>query len=251
MVSSSYARPKHEGKTGDEWFYGEYGHPGKMATHQKAKTAFRAMGSNGVPYLIGRAQIRERAISRTYENIYPRLPKVFRQTLRPPLKASYVQSIALSHLSALPSSQLAPYAQQVIELFPIFTDKRNRQMGFNLARKLVNRSGSISLQTNFYLSLLNESDFRLRLDAAVQLSQADPTLTNGLPTLVTALTNKSLLRKSYLMPKSALSGRSAVSQDPEVWNARKRAHQALISVAPELAEQFKLRELDAIQPPTN
>jgi hypothetical protein len=104
---SRYVMPVYGGKTAEEWFFGPKRHPGLETTINDARVAFLAMRTNCVPFLLDKAKTQETTFDRIYCWLHPKLPMRMRRTLRPPVRATYIRTMAYSYLRYLGSDFMA------------------------------------------------------------------------------------------------------------------------------------------------
>ena len=240
FVSTSFFTQSYQGKTVDEWFWGTEGHPGRQRTHQEAKIAFKAMGASCLPYLIERARANEFVFYRWYCELHPKLPEIVRKWTRPAIPAAYIQQLALSHLLSLEINDpqlLDPYRSQLMEIVSGISDPTSRRAAFSLVARGLGRSTDKAQNIKFLLAFSNDSNFVLRLEAMMLLSEIDHSITNGIPTLTTALTNRSLIGSSLVVP-TAPGEDSIVQLNRVVDEFQERAFEALARVAPKLVIDY-------------
>ena len=56
VTSRSDSLPRYQGETAEEWFYGENRLPSQVNTFTDARIAFKAMGTNSIPFLIEKVE---------------------------------------------------------------------------------------------------------------------------------------------------------------------------------------------------
>ena len=69
VVDDSGDLPVHQGKTVEEWFYGEKGHSGTRAPRDAVAAAFEKMGPNCVPFLIQNLRKKDTRFGKFYSLI--------------------------------------------------------------------------------------------------------------------------------------------------------------------------------------
>lgn len=149
--------------------------------------------------------------------------------------------IAFSHLRCFPATQLDPYASILMSIVPKIEDNSVRGSAYSVVENLAIRFDDMEKKTNYFLSFVNDPNFRQRLDASVLLSKIDNRITNGIPVLTAALTNRSLVISAYpgfrfINPPGSLRHNRIID------GVQQRAHKALDRVDPELAKQYEKPE---------
>jgi hypothetical protein len=223
--------PTYGGKTVEVWFFGPDGHPGKETTMNAARVAFDAMGTNCVPYLLDTLRKRESAFHRFYCWVYPNLPAVIKSKLKPPLKPYYTHAIALWHLRKM-GEKLDYAANDLMTIVPALSDDNTRRNASSLTEGLVVRLKDAGKKNAYFTGLLGDSDFRIQLNSAITLSEVDDSVTNGIPILINAITNSSLVDSTVKSPLA--SGKFS-----ETAMLQRRAYKALTKVAPSIAAEYR------------
>lgn len=224
--------PTYEGKTVQEWFYGSNGHCGRENTIESAKLAFTQLGTNCVPFLLENLRRRESSLKVFYVNLFSKLPNSVKSKLKPPLKVSYIQMITFVHLRELLPG-LDSVADELMEILPTIEDTKARSHGFRLVvGPLAIRHSSIEKRRDFFSTFLRDPSFEIQLEAAILLSQVDNSVTNGIPILLNAITNRNIVTTTV---RSAGSWPSGMLQD-QVKYKQRRARTALRNVSPSIAE---------------
>jgi hypothetical protein len=220
--------PTYNGKTVEEWFYGPDHHCGKNI--ESAQLAFARMGTNCVPFLLQNLRQRESKFGKLYIKVFPVLPGFVRSKLRQPLEISYIQSVTFLHLRVLPPS-LDYVAEELMEILPKIKDGETRREGLGVVEPLAIRLANSGKKRAFFSQLLGDSDFSIRLEAAVLLSRIDGSVTNGIPILLNAVTNRSLMASTFVLPPG-FSDQVKIKQE--------EAHEALKRVSPSLARSYQI-----------
>jgi len=190
VKSSSY--PSYNGKTVDQWFYGDYRDP-RRKNLSEAHIAFNAMGTNSIPYLVEKAKGTETPLNRIYCKLYPNLPTFFREMMWPAVPYSYVQMVSFGHLQNFDSLQLDPYAPELMGIVPTIKDNQIRGFAFFVMEDSAVRIDNMWSKTNYFLSFVNDPSFGIQLRSMLLLSEIDNTITNGIPALTRALSERSLV----------------------------------------------------------
>ncbi len=220
--------PAYQGKTAAEWFYGDHRNPRLLKTVEEAKLAFDAMGTNCIPYLVEVAKGEETVFNRFYCRLHPKLPSFIRARIRPANTAHSIQMRAFDYLRRFESQQLDPFASELMKIVPTIADNLSRELAFWVIETSTMGAENIEFSRDYYCEFLNDPSFNVRLEAAVVLSRVDPSITNGIDTLIFGITNN--------------TPRGAVFLDfprPSLLHTQERAYNALSLVAPEVARSFK------------
>ena len=231
--------PSYQGKTAEEWFYGEDRRLGGPKDTKAIERAFVAMGTNGIPYLIEQARGTETPFNKIYCKIRPKLPAILKNKIWPAIPASYSQQIAFSHLKKFDPHLLGPYVFDLMEIVPSIKRNLTRAHAFRVIEKPVLKSGDKGRITNYLLSFSDDPYFRLRLDAMIRLAWVDNTVTNGIPTLTAVLVNRSLVDPSlseFVIPPVNQGYKRSIG------GVQKPAYDALANIDPELAKQYEIQE---------
>lgn len=240
FVDDSGDLPVHQGKTVEEWFYGEKGHSGTRAPRDAVAAAFEKMGPNCVPFLIQNLRKKDTRFGKFYEKHYSKFPNFWQSRTRPPESASYIQMITFIHLRKLPASAVDPHALELMAVFPEIQDPDRRFQSLDTVQTVALRREPHE-KIAFFSGLLEDSDFRLRLQAAVMLSRIDKTLTNGVPILIEGSTNRALMTSSFPQRREWLSpGRLPVNPDQAMIH-QEAAHRELMRISPALAEKHPVQ----------
>ena len=235
VAVSRSALPTYSGKTVDEWFFGDSGHPGLATTINDASVVFAAMGTNCVPYLLNQAQYRESFANKLLRRFYPSLPSWVQAKLRPPQPAFYVRMIAWSHLRDLAPSTLDHFDTELMAIVPKITDDDARWNAYSVVKRVAIRLDDVEKKKVYFSSLLDDPDFRIQLESAVMLSRIDSSLTNGISILLTAVTNRNLMDSSF-PPPTMFPGKLKSSAPYR----QQEAFEALGKVRPLLAERYRI-----------
>ncbi len=225
--SAAKSSPIHKGKTAAEWFYGENGDPSDIITLSPATVAFKAMGTNSIPFLLNVVKTPQSRMARLYGKIHPRLPNPIKARVRPPASAYSIQSAAFMILGGFPDTYLDPYVVELMSMIPKLEDGSIRQLGCLVIKKAATRCSDSGKKTEYFTTLINDPSFKISLSAAIALSRVDNTITNGVQTLAAAITNEHLVGSVFF-------------GGPEyITDIQERAYNALVEVDPRMAEQFE------------
>ena len=242
VAIKSNQRPSYNGKTVDQWFYGDLGHRGRAETMKKASIAFNAIGTNCMHYLIEKARGNETALNRWYCKLYPDLPVSLKQWIKPGIPAAYDQMLAVSYFSDLERNDrqiLDPFMSQLMDIVPIITNNNTRYAAFSLVEGSLSRARDKAQTINFFLSFSSDPSFWIRLRAMILLSEVDHTITNGIPVLTQAITNRALV-------SSAISGMNAQYRRQKfemvVNDHQRQAYESLARIDPDKAEEYEIDE---------
>ena len=239
----------YEGKSSEEWFYGENQHCGRADTIENAQHAFQEMGTNCLPFLYRNLCRKESLLNRFYVYLHPKFPASLKTKARPPLALSYVQMVTVHHLGLLARDQ-AFDPEELMRIMRGSPDPELRRSILRVVDRLVTNltiegGGEDPRQfVPFYLDLLDDSFFPVQFQAAVRLSQLDPSLTNGIPWLLIATTNRTLMVEHYPQPSNVLSLGVGRQTSDQALIQQWRAHDALSVVSPELAKAHPVVEPD-------
>ncbi len=227
--------PRYNGKTAKEWFYGPNRPQEQWKTFSEAATAFEAMGTNCIPHLIDLATTTDSPFNRLYCEIHPHFPSSLRRVLPPALRASQIQKLAIDHIRSFSRSELRPFTSSLAEIVSRIGDNEVREdFHRNVVKDLALGRSNGEANTNYFLTLLDDSNWKLRHDAAVTLSIVDKSITNGIPTLITIITNRALVDSLFAVPKDLSSSVADFYQE--------NAYHALNRVSPDIAKQYEIRE---------
>jgi hypothetical protein len=227
---SRAALPVYEGKTVQEWFFGADGHPGRPATMKAAGVAFEAMGTNCVPFLLDRLRSHESGSNRFYGLIYPGFPSFLKSRWPRPLAPYYSHKLALWHLRNM-MPKLAFAASDLMEIVPGISDDQTREQAYDMVEHLAIRLDDVGKKRAYLVGFLVDPNFALQLKAAIMLSRVDRSFTDGIPILINAVTNTSLMDSTFRSPYPGL----APDQTPFM---RRTAFEALKQIAPLLAQDY-------------
>ena len=233
--------PSYDGKTVGEWFEGGLVDPRRAETIEKAEVAFKAIGTNSIPYLIEKARGIESPLNKLYCMLYPLFPNTVRKWIRPATPTSLSQSMVILHLHELHQDTpqiLDPYASQLMDIVPSITDNNTRKVVFRMVENSVLKTEDTQKQINYLLSFTNDPSFAIQLDAMILLWRIDGSLTNGIPILTTALTNRSVVGTAFAASLQVGDRRYERAID----NIQKNALQVLTQISPELAKQYEIEE---------
>ena len=190
--------PVYDGKTAEQWFYGDGGHPGYAKAMKNADIAFEAMGTNCIPFLLDKARVGDTSFNRFYCWVFPKLPSRLQDKMKAPVVGSYVQLIAIAHLNHLEEMVNYDYmADDLMNLTTEMSDVSNRRSAYFLAERSAIRLDDVGRKRDYFISFLDDPDFKIQLEAAITLSRIDRTFTNSIPILIAAVTNMTLVRSAY------------------------------------------------------
>jgi hypothetical protein len=213
-----------------------------------AQVAFDAMGTNCVPYLVDKVRTEETIVHRAYSKICSKLPSMAQKILKRPSNPSDDQKIALWHLRNM-VSRLDYMASDLMAIVPRIRDDRVREQAYDTIDHLAVRLRDVEKKKAYFLSFLGDRDFRIQLNSAIMLSRVDRSCTSGIPILISALTNKSLMDSTFRDPFSAYRPVSGGPMTSQVSFRQKAAFEALSTVAPLLADQYDRTKKKVILPP--
>ena len=239
FVGNDRDLPRYNGKTAEQWFYGERGHPGIKETMDAAEDAFAAMEEECIPYLIQKLRSKDTKLDELWRGFHPKLPKAAQARFRAPVTADYVQMVSLRYLSRFGADELTPFWAELKAAVMDMpnADRRWEALQFMQTVAVWQEDGE---KVAFFVELLEDPDFRIRMRAAVMLSRIDPTLAQGFPILIEASTNRA--RMAQLFPQFGggriLNGGLGLPWPDQARFKQREAHQALAKVSPKLAEQF-------------
>ena len=230
----SYQMPSYDGKTVEEWFFGKGWPPNRQNPEDNATVVLEALGTKCIPYLIEKAKGKETLFNRLYCKIHPKLPPFLRKRIPLPIHASSIQHTAFNHLLWFGSTELDPFASDLMEIVPKIESNLTRGLAFSMMKNSLIRSDNMRSKTEYLLSFVNDPCFDIQLDAMILLAKLDTTITNGIPTLTTALTNRSSFG-STLGGVIYVVGSQA--HNDVVNSIQQRAYIALAAIAPDLAQE--------------
>lgn len=225
--SHSKPSPIYKGRTVAEWFYGENGDPCEVITLRNATIAFKATGTNSIPFLINVMKTPQSRMARLYSKIHPRLPASIKGRVRPPVSVYSIQSAAFMILRGLPDTYLDPFVVDLMSIVPKLDDGSIRQLGCLVIKKAATRCGDSGKKIDYFTTLISDPSFKIRLNAAIVLSRVDNTITNGIPTLASAVTNKHLLGSVFF------GGQEYITSIQE------SAYNAILVIDQRVAEQYE------------
>lgn len=247
--------PSYVGLSATEWFDGAGSSLGIRDT-----VAFREMGTNAVPFLLSKAKAGTSVHERMYAWAYSNAPKVIQRRVKPPGDHIKVQMKALLLLGSVADfryQNLADWAGEIVSLSREANHPLVRRKAAMIAGNVVRASGDVKLQRAVYTPLLDSPEFSIGLTAALEMARIDPSITNGVPTLVEAVTDSRRLgvppefassreyvehlieTDSELMRTSRFNG-SQPLMTPRSWLD---SVAALKLVAPEVAEQLGVSDV--------
>ena len=124
-----------------------------------------------------------------------------------------------------------------MEILPTIKDGNTRRQGFEgVVASLAIRLANSDKKRAFFSQLLGDSEFSIRLEAAILLSRIDSSVTNGIPVLLNAVTNRSLVASTFtsFLPPGFLDQVKIIKIKQE------EAHEALKRVSPSLARSYQI-----------
>jgi hypothetical protein len=192
------------------------------------------MGTNCVPYLLDTLRKRESAFHKFYCWVYPNLPAIIKSRLKPPLRPYYTHMIVLWHLRNM-AEKLDYAASDLMTIVPRLSDDNIRRQAYDIVEGLAVRLNDAGKKRAYFTTLLADPDFRIQLNSAITLSKLDSSQTNGVPILINALTNQSLVDSSFAVP----AGAGSMSQTAFM---QRMAYEALTKVAPSTAAHYRIAE---------
>ena len=190
--------PTYQGKTVDQWFYGDEHRCGLDTTIEKATVAFNEMGTNCLPFLLQNLRRRETGLATWYDHIFPRLPIWLQSRLRPAESVGYIKQVTVLHLSFL-QPHLKSVAADLMDIVPRIRDAQARDHAFRVVLPLAREPAARDRSRELLRSMLKDSEFRIQLEAAIALADVDAGLTNGVPVLLNAVTNAALVASQSVL----------------------------------------------------
>ena len=196
---ASSREPVYEGRTASEWFL----HCSNSTHERAAHEAFKAMGTNALPFLISKVERRGNRLYQFYKDRYPKLPVSLLKILPRPPGVQRQQTVAVERLHALGTNAqpavpaLLDYLEECIAR-PVVV--------FAPARKLPPRlpyEGARALEALISIGGDDPRIIQVILDLAKSdlqvegyyfhrdLSQLRPAVVKSVPKLLPALTNSS------------------------------------------------------------
>ena len=193
--------PSYAGLSAAEWFDGAGSSLGISDTK-----AFHAMGTNAVPFLLSKANVVPSAAERIHERVYSAAPLSIQRRLPAPSIYSVLrdQRRAIRLLSGVDPRGvlLGEWAGEVVRLSRTVNDRLAKGIATTLAMNVVRASEDVRLQRAVYTPLFDSPEFSIRLTAALEMARIDPSISNGVPTLVEAVTDS---RRLSVPPEFASS----------------------------------------------
>jgi HEAT repeat protein len=217
---SSSDGPVYQGKTAREWF-------AKLseADESSAITAFLAMGSNGVPFLVHELQRTNSVLHRIYEGNYRKLPKSIRKHLPKPMRDDVRRYRVSRILANLPARCAIP---DLIEMLNDGNADRESDVSYTLG-SLVGPE-----DTNCIVPLINSlrsTNYDVRLSAISLLEligpdkRAIPALTNLLKGEKSSLRSETLEYLRHIDPKLASQYEISGQRQPATTNSLSDLHE--------------------------
>ena len=192
------------------------------------------MGTNCIPFLLEKARVNHTPFNRLYCEIHPKLPPFLKSWIRTPVPNAMVQNYALRHLRNMPVTQLDSYAPVLMTIAPRIENSQVQKFAYGVVDELVMKIDNVETQIDYFLPFLRDPNSNTRLNAALALSRIDNTITNGIPTLTTALTNRSSFNSTFggiYYPSNSQGLKDLIN------DLQQQAYEALTIIDPELAKQ--------------
>ena len=130
---------------------------------------------------------------------------------------------------------LDPYMSKLIDLLPAIVDNDTRGALYSLVEGSVITSGDSVKKLNYFFELIHDPSMRVRLNATIRLSEIDGSITNGIPVLIQALTNRFSVGSAFAYPFPV----GSLRYDQIVDGVQERAHTALATIDPQLAARYR------------
>lgn len=199
-----------------------------------ADLVFDAMGTNCIPFLLNEVRRKESGFNKVYGWFYSMFPSILQSKLRPPLSPYYTQRIALSHLQHM-LRKLDYVASDLMAIVPGIADDITREQAYDTVEILAVRLDDVERKKTYFVAFLRDADFHIQLKSAVMLSRVDSSVTNGIPILINAVTNKSLMNSTFPTRGPGWIPNQALMR-------QKMAYESLRKVAPLLADHYHIAE---------
>ena len=196
------------------------------------------MGTTCIPFLLETAKVNETPFNRLYCEIHPTLPPFLRERISAAIPASYIQMISVDYLGRLKPQELDPFVPELMEIVPTIKNKLRREQAFEVVNDLALRIDNVETKKNYFLPFLRDPSFNIKFKAAVALSEIDNTITNGIPTLTTVLTNRSLFGSTF---EGVLYSIGTQRYNEVIDGFQRQAHNALANINPELAIRYEIQ----------
>ncbi len=135
-------------------------------------------------------------------------------------------------------------ADEILASVRAVTDDNTRLQAFYSTRPLAESTGDTEKKLRHFLYFLDDTNFQIQIQSAVGLANIDNTITNGLPTLIRAVTNRSLVAQSITStyPAQVLTTLPPTHVQMQIKYHQELAHGALQKVSPETADLIKVAE---------
>ena len=181
--------PTYKDKPISKWFCDQRKDFFVKATRDEADIAIKALGTNALPFLL--SNLKNRGSTVLYFRLYGAVPSRVQAWLPYPILGDDMKMITLNHLSKMrdmPPEWLAALAK----LAPDLKNPRVRQRGLITVQILAQGRRDTSL-ISLCKDLLDDSNFGVRLRAAILLAELEPGETGSFPILIGALEDKEKL----------------------------------------------------------
>jgi len=181
--------PTYKDKPVSKWFCDQRKDFLSKTTRDAADDAFNALGTNALPFLL--SNLKNRGSTVLYFRLYGAVPSRVQAWLPYPILGDDMKMITLNHLSKMrdmPPEWLAALAK----LVPDLKNPRVRQRGLITVQILAQGRRDTSL-ISLCKDLLDDSNFGVRLRAAILLAELEPGETGSFPILIGALEDKEKL----------------------------------------------------------
>ena len=229
----------HNGKTAAEWFYGSRTDFLLQSQRNAADAAFKAMGTNGLPFLVQQLKSRESAFNSIYFKVYPGLPRTFQTRLPRPISRSDIQYVALEHIGKL-GPLPAHWTERLALWVPGVKDDQIRHRGMGTVMRLPAFPETNPHVVGMLNRLLQDRHFLVRLDAALELKRRDGLTTNAFPVLQECIADYPLVSRSL-----AISG-YRFGQPPNSTN-RAVGGRAFLPGGMRLPDQPTIQQMEALR----
>ena len=189
----------YNGKTAAEWFFGDRtNYFLAQAQRNAAESAFKAMGTNGLPFLWQQLERRESALNAIYFKVHPGLPRILQTRLPRPISRSDIQYVALDHIGKLRS--LPAHWTERLALWVLgVKDDQIRYRGMGTVMRLPGSSESNPHVIGMLNKLLQDRHFLIRMEAALELKMRDYMTTNAFPVLQECIADYQLVSRSVII----------------------------------------------------
>lgn len=185
----------YKGKSVSRWFYGKRSDFFTQSQMDEANRAFKALGTNALPFLFSNLSKHESPFGSLYFSLYRFLPRPIQPLIPYPISVDDIQSITLEHLrkmGPMPREWYTALAGQV----PRLPNPGVRVVGLHVLYGSTYPIRDQRLITNLCRDLLQDGHFGIRLEAARKLAELEPSDTSGLSVLLEALEDSRTLKEA-------------------------------------------------------